>query len=94
MRLLTEIIELLSSNAPDLENALFKAQVLAHRLGEIDMKEWVGHELKGYPSRDALPPYRVLPVTVMANLSNGCCHCDSSRGRAPPVISRRHFADP
>lgn len=71
MHLLTEIIELLSSNAPDLENALFKAQVLAHRLGEIDMKEWVGHELKGYPSRDALPPYRVLPVTVMANLSNG-----------------------
>jgi len=34
MRLLTEIIELLSSSKPDLENALFKAQVLAHRLGE------------------------------------------------------------
>ena len=71
MHLLTEIIDLLSSNAPDLENALFKAQVLAHRLGETDMKEWVGHELKGYPAKDTLPPYRVLPVTVMANLSNG-----------------------
>jgi AbiTii len=71
MHLLTEIIELLSANAPDLENALFKAQVLAHRLGEADMKEWVAHELKGYPDREALPPYRVLPVTVMANLSNG-----------------------
>ena len=35
------------------------------------MKEWVGHELKGYPNRDTLPPYRVLPVTVLANLSNG-----------------------
>lgn len=71
MQLLNEIIDLLSSNEPSLENALFKAQVLAHQLGESEMKEWVGHELKGYPDRDTLPPYRVLTVTVLANLSNG-----------------------
>lgn len=71
MHLLTEIIELLSSNSPSLEDALFKAQVLAHRLGEQEMKQWVGNELKGYPDRDSLPAYRVLPVTLMADLSNG-----------------------
>ena len=27
--------------------------------------------MKGYPNHDALPPYRIIPVTVMANLSNG-----------------------
>ena len=56
---------------PSLENALFKAQVLAHRLGEVEMKNWVVSELKGYADRSDLPPYRILPVTVMANLSNG-----------------------
>lgn len=71
MRLLDEIIEILSSSEPSVENALFKAQVLAHRLGEVDMKNWVASELKGYRNRSDLPIYRILPVTVMANLSNG-----------------------
>jgi hypothetical protein len=71
MHLLDEIIDILSSSTPNVENALFKAQVLAHRLGETEMKSWVVSELKGYADRGDLPPYRVLPVTVMASLSNG-----------------------
>ena len=71
MQLVDEIIELLSASKPSLENALFKAQVLAHKLGEEDLKKWVDSELKGYPGREALPPYRVLHVTVMGNFSNG-----------------------
>lgn len=71
MHLVDEIVEILSSSAPNLENALFKAQVLAHRLGEAEMKSWVASELKGYADRGDLPPYRILPVTVMADLNNG-----------------------
>ena len=71
MHLLNEIIDTLSSNEPRLENALYKAQVLAHRLGEVEMKNWVVSELKGYGDKSDLPQYRILPVTVMANLSNG-----------------------
>lgn len=71
MQLLNEIIDILSSSEPSVENALFKAHVLAHRLGEAEMKNWVVSELKGYADRSDLPPYRILPVTVMANLSNG-----------------------
>ncbi|WP_343627070.1 hypothetical protein [Roseateles puraquae] len=71
MHLLNEIIDLLSSDSPSVENALFKAQVLAHRLGESAMKTWVVSELKGYDSVEDLPPYRILPVTVLANVSNG-----------------------
>jgi hypothetical protein len=70
MRLLQEIIDLLSSDKPNLENALFKAQVLAHRLGEQEFKQWVSHEIKGYPDMSELPAYRVIPVTVMATISN------------------------
>lgn len=71
MHLINEIIDLLSSDSPNVENALFKAQVLAHRLGESAMKDWVVSELKGYDGREDLPSYRILPVTVMANVSNG-----------------------
>lgn len=71
MQILQEIIDLLSSDKPSLENALFKAQVLAHRLGEAEMKQWVNNELKGYPDKNNLPDYRILPVTVMANVTNG-----------------------
>jgi hypothetical protein len=71
MRLVDEIIELLSSKTPSIENALFKAQVLAHRLGEREFKEWVDHELKGYTEDAELPGYRHLSITVMGNISNG-----------------------
>lgn len=71
MQLIDEIIDLLSSSKPSLDNALFKAQVLAHKLGEIELKQWVDSELKGYPDTLNLPPYRVLNVTVMGNFSNG-----------------------
>jgi hypothetical protein len=71
MRLISEIIEQLSADAPSLENALFKAQVLAHRLGEEPLKKWVEQELRGYQSREEVPPYRVIPVTVLANITNG-----------------------
>ncbi len=71
MKLLSEIIELLSSSEPSIQNALFKAQVLAHQLGEAEMAAWVGSELRGYSIGGDLPSYRVLHVTVMGTVSNG-----------------------
>ena len=70
MVLVDEIIEVLSSKNLSLENALFKAKVLAHRLGESEMKQWVDCELTGYPDAGTLPSYRVIPVSVMGNVSN------------------------
>ncbi len=70
MQLIDEIIELLSSKEPNLDNALFKAQVLAHKLGEKELKQWVDFELKGYLKDADLPPYRVVSLTVMGNFSN------------------------
>lgn len=71
MKLIDEIIDLLSSENPNIENALFKAQVLAHRLGEEDLAKWVESELKGYSEHSELPGYRVLPVTIVGTASNG-----------------------
>lgn len=71
MQLIDEIIDLLSSADPSVENALFKAQVLAHRLGEADLARWVESELKGYPKDAELPSYRIVPITILGNASNG-----------------------
>lgn len=71
MKLVSEIIDLLSSNKPSLQNALFKAQVLAHKMAEAELREWIDHELKGYPIDAELPSYRTVQATVLGNVSNG-----------------------
>lgn len=70
MQLVDEIIDLLSSADPSVENALFKAQVLAHRMGEVDLARWVESELKGYAKDAELPSYRIVPITILGNASN------------------------
>ncbi|MGR5141713.1 hypothetical protein ACQKPX_08530 [Photobacterium sp. DNB23_23_1] len=70
MKLIEEIIELLSSGDSNLSTALFKTKVLLHRLGEKELLDWVNGELKGYPEKSSLPSYRTLPVTVRGNASN------------------------
>lgn len=70
MKLIEEIIEMLSSESPNLNNALFKTKVLLHKLGEKDLIAWVDSELNGYQDSEELPNYRVLSVTVLGNFSN------------------------
>ena len=48
MKLIDEIIDLLSNTDTELENALIKAQVLAHKLGEKEIGAWIKSELVGY----------------------------------------------
>jgi len=48
---------------------LRKCKVLAARLGNSDFKNWVEHELNGYPSKDELPQYRILKVQSCGNFS-------------------------
>ena len=60
MKLISEIIDLLSSSDRDVATALMKTKVLLFQLGEKELLEWVNSELNGYPDRDNLPNYRVL----------------------------------
>jgi AbiTii len=70
MKLISEVIEILSSENPNLTNALIKTKVLLHRLGQKDLIGWVNSELNGYKDDDDLPPYRILPAQVLVNASN------------------------
>jgi hypothetical protein len=71
MKLIHEIIDLLSSDTSNLHNALFKTKVLLHQLGEKDLVHWVNSELKGYDRIENLPDYRVLTMNILGNISNG-----------------------
>lgn len=70
MKLIEEIVEILSSDAGSLTDALIKTKVLLHTLGHKELVPWVNSELNGYPDDDTLPEYRVLPATVLVNASN------------------------
>ncbi|ENB4343311.1 hypothetical protein ABHP84_003961 [Vibrio parahaemolyticus] len=70
MKLIDEIIEILSSEESSLKTALLKTKVLLHKLGEKEILGWVDSELRGYQSIDSLPSYRVVHVSVLGNVSN------------------------
>ncbi|MEM5402750.1 hypothetical protein [Paraburkholderia unamae] len=71
MQLLTEIIAALSGEKTNLVEAIFKAKVLAFRLGDADLRQWVDSELSGYRDEAALPSYRRLHMTIMAQVTDG-----------------------
>lgn len=74
MQLLDDLIELLSSESAATESALIKAQVLAHRLGNTELAQWVEHELRGYPADAEIPSYRIVNVTLVGHITNGVYH--------------------
>lgn len=71
MKLIKEIIEILSSDGGSLSDALIKTKVLLHKIGHKELVAWVNNELNGYPDSDSVPEYRVLPAEVLVNASNG-----------------------
>jgi hypothetical protein len=53
-----------------LSELLRKAKILAVRLGNLRLEEWVDKELNGYPTSDPLPPYRrVGPNRVLGHFA-------------------------
>lgn len=70
MKLLDDIIDLLSSEQSDLTNALVKTKVLLHKIGEKELVQWVNNELNGYSDPENVPEYRILPAQVLANFAN------------------------
>ncbi|WP_198013356.1 MULTISPECIES: hypothetical protein [unclassified Psychrobacter] len=65
MKLVDEIIEILSSDNGILSNALIKTKVLLHKMGHKELVMWVNKELNGYSQDDELPDYRIIPAQVV-----------------------------
>ena len=70
MKLLDDIIGLLSDENGSLTAALLKTKVLMHTLGHADLAEWVNDELSGYPMDKPVPPYRIVSGRVVGNIQS------------------------
>jgi hypothetical protein len=70
VKLLNEIVDLLSDERGSLTDALLKTKVVLHKIGHKELVEWVNDELNGYPQGKDVPTYRVIPARVVANLQN------------------------
>lgn len=58
MQLLADIINDLIDESKTVSVILLKTKVLATRIGNHALLNWVNHELNGYPTDDLLPEYR------------------------------------
>lgn len=70
MKLLDEIVALLSSKDGSLTDALLKTKVLMHSIGHKELADWVNDELNGYAEGKTVPSYRVIPTRLVGNLRN------------------------
>src|SRR6266853_1947351 len=57
-------IEVVDSSS-DLASVLRKCSILAQRLGQEGFKDWVIHELEGYPDAQEVPPHRVCRCSTV-----------------------------
>jgi hypothetical protein len=70
MKLLDEIVDLLSDKRGSLTDALLKTKVLMHRIGHKELAQWVKDELNGYPTDKPVPSYRIVGSRVVGNIQN------------------------
>lgn len=71
MKLIDEIIDILSSENTNLENALIKTKVLLHKMGEKELLTWINNEINGYSKKDNIPEYRIISTSVYGTATNG-----------------------
>jgi len=70
MKLIDEIIDILSSEDVNLENALIKTKVLLHKMGEKSLLIWVNNELNGYANKNEMPEYRTIVTPIYGTASS------------------------
>lgn len=71
MKIIKEIIEILSSEEGSLTESLLKTKVLLHKIGKKELVNWVNWELNGYSNEEDVPEYRILNAEILADVSNG-----------------------
>lgn len=67
MSLLRDIQDAATSSSIELTTVLRKCKILAARLGNNELKEWIDKELNGYNQEESLPDYRIVPVHSKGN---------------------------
>ncbi|WP_184542234.1 hypothetical protein [Mucilaginibacter sp. FT3.2] len=71
MKLISDIINELIDLQKPLEGALLKTKVLASRINNTELLEWVNGELNGFTDIDNLPDYRKSSGEIIGTYING-----------------------
>jgi hypothetical protein len=71
MKLLNEIVGLLTNEESSLSESLLKTKVLLHQICHKELAGWVNNELAGYSFNEALPNYRQLEGHLFGRVTNG-----------------------
>ncbi|MDQ1772990.1 hypothetical protein GQR60_19240 [Labilibaculum sp. A4] len=71
MKLINDIINELVDTQMSITSPLLKTKVLASRLQNAELLNWVSKELKGYDSNDDLPKYRIFHGALTGTYING-----------------------
>jgi hypothetical protein len=69
MELIQQIRELAVDGSSDVSTLLRRAKVLAATLKNPTLRDWVDHELGGYPDSASIPEYRRIPSFPQGNFS-------------------------
>lgn len=69
MNLIEDLQKNVIEGSSDLSTALRKAKVLATHLKNAEFKEWVEHELNGYPDGTEVPSYRRVHAPAFGHFS-------------------------
>lgn len=70
MKLISDIINDLVNDNISLTVALNKTKILASRIGNTGLLNWLNRELSGYPNFDSVPDYRKTIGTVKGDVMN------------------------
>jgi hypothetical protein len=90
VKLISDIInELVDPSAP-LSGALLKTKLLASRLDNTALLQWVNSELNGFSDVDETPYYRISTGDLVGNVLNGRMHLTNY---AIPInhLSQKHY---
>jgi hypothetical protein len=71
MKLLNDIVSLLTEEESSLSESLLKTKVLLHQIRHKELAGWVNGELAGYGMTDQLPQYRQLEGHLFGRVTNG-----------------------
>lgn len=71
MKLINDIINELIDNDKSITSPLLKTKVLASRLQNEPLLNWVSNELKGYENLESIPDYRKYQANITGTYING-----------------------
>lgn len=70
MKIIDELINELTNKNNHLTDILIKTKVLAFKLKNKELIEWIDSELNGYPKNE-VPDYRIISCQIIGTISNG-----------------------